>query len=170
MRVFASMTIAAILIAGPAAAADVWTVYDFDGGGGTLAALAAEEADSPEPHWRFAMTCRPNADWDMAVTAVDPAALSGAIAKGEEVQFSVIANGDENNVPAYGYYPNIAFDQMFGEWGYSVPFGMNQIEDLATARSLEVKGVGVAFSLPGDGLADAFAEFQTLCAALPRDD
>jgi len=163
------LAVSMIGAASAAHATDVWEVYPFAEGGGTIAALEAGEAGSPEPHWMFAMTCRPRADWDMAVAGVDAAALGAAIAGGEEVQFLVVAEGDENNTPAYGYYPRIAFDQMFAEWGYSAPFGMQQVDDLAAAKSLEVRGTGVGFALPASGTAAAFAEFRALCAALPDD-
>lgn len=165
-----ALALVLVLAASAAHATDVWEVYPFEAGGGTIAALPAADLESPEPHWSLAMTCRRGADWDMAVAGVDAAALGAAITSGAEVQFAIIADGDENNTPAYGYYPRIAFDQMFGEWGYSTPFGMQQIDDIAAARSLEVKGTGVAFPLPPTGTAEAFAEFRALCAALPQDD
>lgn len=158
------------LLAATADAADVWEVYPFDSGGGTIAAVAAEDADSPEPNWRLAMTCRAGADWDLAVNGVDPAALGAAITGGQEIEFLVMDGGDRDNAPVHGYFPRISFDQMAGAWGYSIPFGMLQIDDLATARALAVEGTGIAFGLPSSGTAEAFAEFRALCAKLPRDD
>ena len=158
------------LLAVTADAADVWEVYPFDRGGGTIAAVAVEDARSAEPNWRMAMTCRANADWDLAVIGVDAAVLGAAIVSDAEIEFLVIADADPDNTPVHAYYPRISFDQMFGEWGYSVPFGLDQIDDFAAAKSLAVEGTGIAFSLPSEGAAEAFAEFRALCAALPRDD
>jgi hypothetical protein len=158
------------LLAAAAEAGDVWEVYPFDQGGGTIAAVAAEDADSPEPNWRLAMTCRAGADWDLAVNGVDPAALGAAITDGREIEFLVVDGGDRDNAPVHGYFPRIAFDQMVGEWGYSIPFGMVQIDDLAKVKAPSVEGTGIAFGLPSTGTAEALAEFRALCAKLPRDD
>lgn len=159
-----------VLLAVAAEAGDVWEVYPFDQGGGTIAAVAAEDADSPEPTWRFAMTCRAGADWDLAVNGVDPAALGAAITSGSEIEFLVVDGGDRDSAPVHGYFPRISFDQMSGEWGYSIPFGMFQIDDLAMVKAPTVEGTGIAFGLPATGTAEAFAEFRALCAKLPRDD
>ncbi|HET7715259.1 MAG TPA: hypothetical protein VFK86_06500 [Bauldia sp.] len=146
---------------------DVWRVYPVEGGGGSLAALPAEEVDSPEPYWRFVMTCIPGERWDATVSGIDAAALGRAIAGGEAVQISVIADGDPNKVPLSGYFPEIAFGQMYGEWEYSAPFDLVTLDVLGEARSLAVTGTGVDFALPSEGTAEAFAEFRALCAALP---
>jgi hypothetical protein len=159
-----------VLLAATAQAADVWEVYPFDRGGGTIAAVAAEDADSPEPAWRLAMTCRADIDWDLAVNGADAAVLGGAIASGAEIEFLIVDGGDRDNAPVHAYFPRIAFDQMSGDWGYSIPFGMLQIDDLAAAKALAVEGTGIAFTLPSSGTAEAFAEFRALCASLPRDD
>ena len=58
---------------------------------------------------------------------------------------------------------------MSGEWGYSIPFGMLQIDDLAAAKALAVEGTGIAFTLPSSGTARG-PKIRALCASLPRDD
>jgi len=170
MRRLLMASVPLLFLATAADAADVWEVYPFDSGGGTIAAVAAEDANSPEPNWRFAMTCRAGADWDLAVTGVDAATLGGAITSGAEIEFLVVAGGDRDNAPIHGYFPRISFDQMVGQWGYSIPFGVHQIEDMAIGGALAVEGTGVAFGLPSTGTAEAFAEFGALCGKLPRDD
>jgi hypothetical protein len=146
---------------------DVWRVYPVEGGGGSLAALPAAEVDSPEPYWRFVMTCIPGEPWAATVSGADPAALGGAIAAGEAVQVSVVADGDPNKVPLSGYFPEITFGQMYGEWEYSAPFDLITLDELGGAASLAVTGTGVDFALPSADTAQAFAEFKALCAALP---
>lgn len=146
---------------------DVWRVYPVEGGGGSIAALAASEVDSPEPYWRFAMTCIPGEPWDATVSSVDAAALGAAIASGGAVQVSVIADGDPNRTPLSGYFPEISFGQMYGEWEYSFPFDLITLDELGGAGTLAVTGTGVDFALPSDGTAKAFAAFKALCEALP---
>jgi hypothetical protein len=147
---------------------DVWRVYPVEGGGGSIAALPASDVDSPEPYWRFAMTCIPGEAWDATVSGADPAILGAAIASGDAVQVSVIADGDPNKVPLSGYFPEITFGQMYGEWEYSFPFDLITLDELGAAKSLTVSGTGVAFDLPPADTAKAFAEFKALCASLPR--
>jgi hypothetical protein len=146
---------------------DVWRVYPVDGGGGSIAALAASEVDSPEPYWRFAMTCMSGERWRATVSGVDAAMLGGAIAAGTEVQVSVIADGDPNKVPLSGYFPEITFGQMYGEWEYSFHFDLITLDDLGRAGALAVTGTGVDFTLPSAGTAEGFAQFKALCEALP---
>jgi len=145
---------------------DVWRVYPVEGRGGSIAALAVSEVDSPEPYWRFAMTCIDGERWRATVSGIDAAALGGAIASGAEVQVSVIANGDPGNVPLSGYFPEITFGQMFGEWEYSTHFDLITLDDLGATESLAVAGTGVDFALPSSGTQQAFAAFKALCAAL----
>jgi hypothetical protein len=149
---------------------DVWRVYPVDGGGGSIAALAASEIDSPEPYWRFAMNCIPGEPWGATVSGVDAAALGGAIAAGDAVQVSVMADGDPNKIPLSGYSPAISFGEMFGEWEYSFPFDLITLDELGAAGSLAVSGTGVDFALPSAGTNKAFAEFKALCAALPSSE
>ncbi len=146
---------------------DVWRVYPVDGGGGSIAALAASEVDSPEPYWRFAMSCIPSEPWEAVVSGIDAAALGQAIASGDAVQVSVIADGDPNRTPLSGYFPEISFGQMYGEWEYSFSFDLITLDELGAAGSLRVTGTGVDFALPSAGTAQAFAELKALCAALP---
>jgi hypothetical protein len=147
---------------------DVWRVYPAEGGGGSLAALPADEVDSPEPYWRFVMTCIPGEPWNAVVSGIDPAVLGGAIAAGETIQVSVIAGGDPNKVSLSGYFPAITFGQMYGEWEYSAPFDLITLDELGGAAGpLAVSGTGIDFALPSAGTAEAFAEFRALCAALP---
>jgi hypothetical protein len=153
-----------------AESADVWRVYAVEGGGGSIAALAASEVDSPEPYWRFAMNCIPGESWEAIVSGIDAAALGGAIAAGDAVQVSVIADGDPDKVPLSGYSPEINFGEMYGEWEYTVSFDLITLDDLGVAGSLAVTGTGVDFALPSAGTAEAFAEFKALCAALPSSE
>jgi hypothetical protein len=146
---------------------DVWRVYPVEGGGGSIAAMAASEVESPEPYWRFAMTCIAGETWDATVSGIDAKALGQAIAAGNAVQVSVIADGDPNKVVLSGYSPEINFGEMYGEWEYSVSFDLVTVDDLGAAGSLAVGGTGVDFALPAAGTAQAFAEFKALCAALP---
>jgi hypothetical protein len=162
------LALALLAVAGPANAqnGDVWRVYPVEGGGGSIAALAASEVDSPEPYWRFAMNCIPGESWEAIVSGIDAAALGGAIAAGDAVQVSIIADGDPNKVPLSGYSPAISFGEMYGEWEYSFQFDLVTLDDLGAAGSLAVTGTGVDFALPSAGSAQAFAEFKALCAAL----
>lgn len=146
---------------------DVWLVLPVDGGGGTIAAMAASEIESPEPYWRFAMSCIPGEQWEAIVSGVDAASLGGAIVGGSAVLVSVIADGDPDKVPLSGYSPTITFGEMYGEWEFSFPFDLITLDDLGAAASLAVRGTGVDFALPSEGTKAAFAEFKTLCAALP---
>jgi hypothetical protein len=159
----------ALLLASPAFAqgGDVWRVYPVEGGGGSIAALAASEVDSPEPYWRFAMTCISGEPWDATVSGVDAAALGGAIASGDAVQVTVTVDGDPSRTPLSGYFPEITFGQMYGEWEYSFPFDLITLDELGASGLLAVSGTGVDFALPSDGTGKAFAEFKALCAALP---
>ena len=70
-------------------------------------------------------------------------------------------------MPLSGYFPEITFGQMFGEWEYSFPFDLITLDDLGAAGSLAVTGTGVDFALPSDGTVKAFAAFKALCATLP---
>lgn len=149
---------------------DVWRVYPIEDGGGSLAALAADEVDSPEPYWRFAMSCIPGEPWDVTVSGIDAAALGAAITGGEPVQVAVTADGDPDKVLLSGYFPEITFGEMFGEWEYSFSFDLVALDDLSAAGSLAVSGTGVAFALPSEEAGPAFAEFRALCAALPQPD
>ena len=146
---------------------DVWRVYPVEGGGGSIVAIAPSEIDLPEPYWRFAMTCISGETWDATVSGIDAAALGAAIAGGEAVQVSVSADGDPNKVPLSGFFPEISFGEMYGEWEYSMTFDLVTLDDLGAAGSLAVNGTGVDFGLPSEGTAKAFAEFKALCAALP---
>lgn len=161
--------IVGVALAAPALAQadDIWRVYPLEGGGGSLAALPADEVDSPEPYWRFVMTCIPGEQWTAAVSGVEPAVLGAAIASGEAVQVSIIADGDPDKMPLSGYFPEITFGQMYGEWEYAVPFDLFTLDELEGAGSLAVSGTGVDFALPSAGTAEAFAEFKVRCAALP---
>ena len=159
----------ALLFATPSMAedGDVWRVYPVDGGGGSIAALAVSEVDSPEPYWRFAMTCISGERWRVSVSGVDAAALGGAIAAGDALQVAVTADRDPDKVPLSGYFPEITFGQMYGEWEYSFPFDLITLDELGMAGSLTVSGTGVDFALPSEGTGKAFAAFKALCAALP---
>ena len=161
--------LAGVALAAPALAqeGDIWRVYPVEGGGGSLAALAASEVESPEPYWRFAMTCMPGEPGDAVVSGIEPAVLGAAIAAGGELKVAVIADGDPDKTPLSGYFPEITFGQMFGEWEFSVPFDLITLDELGAAETLAVSGTGIDFALPSAGTADAFAEFRALCAGLP---
>lgn len=162
-----ALSLAAVLATTLAAqAADVWHVYPSDFGGGTIAVLDADEVDSSEPFWRFAMRCFADERWQAVVSGVDAAALGAAIAQNADVTVAVIGDGDEGMELLSGYYPAISFDHMFGEWEYTTEFDLSTIDSLAAAGSLVVKGTGVDFPLPSDGAKDLMA-FKALCAALP---
>lgn len=165
----AAATAVGLALAAPAFAqeGDVWRVYPVDGGGGSIAALAASEVDSPEPYWRFTMTCVPGKPWDATVSGIDAAALGAAITGGDAVQVAVTADGDPNKVTLSGFFPAITFGQMYGEWEYSFPFDLITVDEMGSAGSLAVSGTGVEFALPSEETAEAFAEFRGLCAALP---
>lgn len=169
MRLTLVLPVIVAMLAGPALAedGDIWRVYPVEGGGGSLAALAASEVDSPEPYWRFVMTCISGEPWNATVAGIDPAALGAAIAGGGEVKVAVVADGNPDKAPLSGYFPEIRFGEMFGEWEYSFPFDLVTLDDLGTAKSLAVAGTGVAFPLPAAGTAEALSEFKALCATLP---
>jgi len=156
-------------LAAPASAADgeIWRVYPVDGGGGTIAALAPGEADSPEPYWGFSMTCLPSQDWTANVSGIDAKALANAIAGGDSITVAVIADDNPDRTPISGFFPTISFGQMYGEWEYAFSFDLDSLDELGSAETLAVKGTGVDFSLPTDGTEDAFSKFRGLCVALP---
>ena len=160
----------AVLLAAPVAsqAADVWHVYPSDFGGGTIAVLDAGEVDSSEPFWRFAMRCFADEPWQAVVSGVDAAALGAAIAQNADITVAVIGDGDGSMELLSGYYPNIRFDHMFGEWEYTTEFDLSAIDSLAAAGTLQVKGTGVDFPLPSGGAKDLMA-FKALCEALPDE-
>ena len=160
----------AMLLAAPIAsqAADVWHVYPSDSGGGTIAVLDAGEVESPEPFWRFAMSCFADEPWQAVVSGVDAAALGAAIAEGADITIAVIGDGDESMELLSGYYPELRFSHMFGEWEYTTEFDLSTIDSLAAAGTLKVKGTGVDFPLPSGGAKDLTA-FKALCAALPAE-
>ena len=159
-----------MLLATPALAedGDVWRVYPVEGRGGSLAALAASEVDSPEPYWRFAMTCIAGERWRATVSGVDAAALGGAIAAGADVQVSVIADGDPNKVPLSGYFPEITFGQMYGEWEYSIALRPDHARRSGRGGVARRHAAPASISrFPPTGRREAFAAFKALCAALP---
>jgi hypothetical protein len=167
MRLGLAVVIMALAVPAAAANDDIWRVYPVDGGGGTIAALPPGEADSPEPYWGFSMTCLPSQDWTATVSGIDAKALANAISSGESITVAVIADDNPDRTPISGYFPSISFGEMYGEWEYAFPFGLDSLDELGSAETLAVKGTGVDFGLPSKGTEEAFSKFRALCAALP---
>ena len=109
----------------------------------------------------------PNQDWTANVSGIDARALGSAISADESITVAVIADDNPDRTPISGFFPAISFGEMYGEWEYAVPFGLDALDELGSAETLAVKGTGVDFSLPSKDTEAAFAQFRALCAALP---
>ncbi|MBZ0228613.1 MAG: hypothetical protein K8F58_09220 [Bauldia sp.] len=156
----------ALTLAAPAAADElVWQFYPAEPGG-TLAVMDKGELESPEPYWRFALQCIPGEEWTMTVAGIDAAALGAAIAESGPAVLSLTAEGAPGGGDYSGLFPELRFGEMYGEWEYLVPIGLDTLKTLATAKSLAVTGTGIDLKLPEGGMAEGFASLVGACAAL----
>lgn len=161
----AALALAALSLAGPAAADDlVWHFYPAEAGG-TLAVMERSELESPEPYWHVSFQCIPDEDWTLGVADIDAKALAAAIADSGPALVDFAA-GDGGDGLFGGFFPELFFGQMYGEWEYSVPIDISTLETLAGQKSLRVIGTGVDLKLPEAGMADGFAALITACSAL----
>ena len=153
----------------PALADDlVWQLYRDDGPGGTLAVMDKGELESPEPYWHLAFQCIPGEDWTMIVGDIDTSALAAVINDDGPAEVSFVVDGELGGHGLGGYFPDIRFGEMFGEWEYWIPLDLDMLRQLAAAKTLAIKGTGVDHALPSEGLAETFGKFVDACTKLEQ--
>ena len=84
------------------------------------------------------------------------------------MQVAVTADGDPGKTPLSGYFPEIAFGEMFGELEYSFPFDLITLDDLGGSGVPQGQAVPASISrFPRMGRTRLLPKFKALCAALP---
>jgi hypothetical protein len=147
----------------------VWHVYHGEDPAASLAVVDKAEVDADEAYWPFFIQCSVDEPWTMTVAGVDAKALGAAIAAGTPVDFAFIIDGKSDAGDTGGYFPELSFSQMDGEWDYSVEWDLSVLNRLLAAKTLAIKGTGVDKALPTEGMAEALNAFKGLCASFENE-
>jgi hypothetical protein len=151
---------------GARAAEDLTWYFDHDEGSGFLAVVAEKDANSPEPHYPFLMSCSDSDDWNMVISDVDPKELGASIAGNQQPTVSLETTKDGKTEESEAFYPDISFSQTESVWEYSTIWDLATIEHLATVDEIRVKGTGVDRVLPTKAMKKSLEDFKTFCAGL----
>lgn len=164
------------LLALPAAgfAADLkdytWKAYGGDGDSASVMVVAKSNADNPEAHYAFFLSCVATDQWMMNVSDVDAKALGTAIADGKQPTFGLVIDDKPQPNEDGDFYPDIVFNQADNVWEYSTTWDISLLDDLMKAKKIALRGTGVDVALPTDGMTGALQDFKGFCDALQATD
>ncbi len=148
------------------AANATWRAYGGDGTSASILVVNKDEADNPEAHYVFFMSCTAVEPWMVNVSDIDAKVLGTTIAEGGQPSFGLVIDGKADVDNGGGYFPDIIFNQLDGAWEYSTNWDLGLLETLLGASEIGVKGTGIDRALPTDGMPAALAKFKTDCEAL----
>jgi hypothetical protein len=143
-----------------------WRAYGGDGASASILVVNKDEADNPEAHYVFFMSCTAVEPWMMNASDIDAKVLGTTIADGGQPSFGLVIDGKADVDSGGGYFPDIIFNQLDGVWEYSTNWDLGLLETLLAAKEIGVKGTGINRKLPTDGMDAALAKFKTDCEAL----
>ena len=161
-------TFAAFLLGGlgSAHAADLTWQFSQDDESAFLGVVEGDAQDG-EGDYVFYMSCASTGDETTVVSNVDAKALGQAIAKGDVPSISFVLDGQAQD-DGGGAVADIRFDEMSGSWQYFLAGADYDL--MLTAKSIEVKGVGIDLKLPDKDLTASLQQLKSACDALLAAD
>jgi hypothetical protein len=166
LAALAIVAIPAVAAADYSAANATWRAYGGDGASASILVVNKDEADNPEAHYVFFMSCTAVEQWMMNVSDIDAKVLGTTISDGGQPSFGLVLDGKADVDAGGGYFPDIIFNQLDGVWEYSTNWDLGLLDSLLAAKQIGVKGTGIDRALPTDGMDAALAKFKTDCEAL----
>lgn len=164
-RLCATLLLTALPLAAHAAGPLQWR-FDHDESAGFLGVTDSAQADNPEAHYSFLMTCSTEDEWAIYVSDIDVKALGDVIAKNQQPTFTIATTKDGKSEESEPYYPDISFNSEESRWEYSTPWDTTILDHFMGVQSVKLKGTGLDVELPQTGLADAVKGFKAFCDTL----
>lgn len=165
-KLCATLLMTVLPLAGAHAAGQLEWRFDHDEGAGFLGVVNSEEADNPEPHYPFLMTCSTEDEWSIYLSDIDVKTLGETIAKNEQPTFTIVTTKDGKDTESQAYYPDISYNQEEAKWEYSTTWDTTTLEHLVGVQEIKVKGTGLDATFPKTGMDEAIKSFKDFCAAL----
>jgi hypothetical protein len=167
---FAAASAAALLAPLSASAEDAkvytWKAFGGDGASASVMVVDKKEADDPEAHYKFFLSCMAAEPWMMNISDIDAKELGKTISDGGRPTFSLMLDGKAAGGDDGGYTPDVVYNQMDKVWEYSTNWELPLLDTVSTAKEIAVKGTGIDIKLPTDGMKEALTQFKTDCEAL----
>jgi hypothetical protein len=169
--VLAAVSAAALLAPSAVSAEDAgavytWKAYGGDGASASVMVVDKKEAEDPEAHYKFFLSCMAAEPWMMNVSDINAKELGKAIEDGGRPTFSLMLDGKAEGGDDGGFTPDIVFNQMDGVWEFSTNWELPLLDTVGAAKEIAVKGTGVDIKLPTDGMKEALTQFKADCEAL----
>jgi len=165
-KLCATLLLTAMPLATAHAAGQLQWRFDHDESAGFLGVTDSTQADNPEAHYSFLMTCSTEDEWAIYVSDIDVKALGDVIAQNHQPTFTIATTKDGKTEESEPYYPDISFNSEESRWEYSTPWDTTILDHLADVQSVKLKGTGLDVELPQAGLADSVKGFKTFCDTL----
>lgn len=148
------------------AANATWRAYGGDGASASVLVVNKDEADNPEAHYVFFMSCTAVEQWMMNASDIDAKVLGTTIADGGQPSFGLVLDGKADVDSGGGYFPDIIFNQLDGVWEFSTNWDLGLLDTMLAAKEIGVKGTGIDRKLPTDGMQAALTKFKGDCESL----
>jgi len=165
-KLTATLLLTVLPLCGAHAAGQMQWRFDHDDSAGFLGVTDSTQADNPEAHYSYLMTCSTEDEWAIYVSDIDVKALGDVIAKNQQPTFTIATTVNGKAEESEPYYPDISYNQEESRWEYSSAWDTTILDHLAGAQSIKLKGTGLDVDLPQTGLADALKGFKQFCDAL----
>jgi hypothetical protein len=165
-KLCATLLLTVLPLAAAHAAGPLQWRFDHDESAGFLGVTDSTEADNPEAHYSFLMTCSTEDEWAIYVSDIDVKALGDVIAKNQQPTFTISTTRDGKTEESEPYYPDISFNSEESRWEYSTPWDTTILDHLVGVQSVKLKGTGLDVQLPQTGLADSVKGFKAFCDTL----
>ncbi len=161
-------TVAALVLGGltPAHAANLVWQFSQDDESAFLGVADAGAKEGDESY-AFYMSCAATGDQTTVISDVDPKALGASIAKGEVPSISYLLDGQQQDDTG-GVVADIRYDEMSSAWQYLIAGADYDL--LLTAKTVEIKGIGVDLKLPEKDMAASLQKLKDACEGLLATD
>ncbi|MBN8996478.1 MAG: hypothetical protein J0H94_14755 [Rhizobiales bacterium] len=165
-KLYATLLLTVLPLATAHAAGPMQWRFDHDDSAGFLGVTDSTQADNPEAHYTYLMTCSTEDEWAIYVSDIDVKALGEVIAQNQQPTFTIATTVNGKSEESEPYYPDISYNQEESRWEYSSAWDTTILDHLAGAQSIRLKGTGLDIELPQTGLADSLKGFKQFCDTL----
>jgi hypothetical protein len=143
-----------------------WKAYGGDGASASVMVVDKKEADNPEAHYKFFLSCMAAEPWMMNISDINAKELGKTIEDGGRPTFSLLLDGKSEGAGDGGFTPDLVYYQMDNVWEFSTNWELPLLDTVGAAQEIAIKGTGVDIKLPTDGMKAALTQFKTDCQAL----
>ncbi len=165
-KLCATLLMTVLPLAGAHAAGQLEWRFDHDEASGFLGVVDSTEAENPQPHYPFLMTCSTEDQWAIYVSDIDVKTLGETIARNGQPSFTIATTKGGKSEESQAYYPDITYNQEEAKWEYSSTWDATTLDHFAGVDEIKIKGTGLDATLPKMGMADAIKSFKDFCASL----